>query len=630
MPQTKKRLEELLDKANSLPLCPGVYIMRDRNQKIIYVGKSRKLKNRVSQYFQQNKKNTKTLRMVNAVEDFEYIVCKTEIEALSLENSLIKQHSPKYNIKLKDAKSYPYIKVTDQEYPKIVFTRTRGSDKGKYYGPFSGSGIAYSILDILHKSLGIPNCKRKFPQDFGKERPCIYYQMNQCCGLCTGEVPRDEYMALISCATDVLKGNIGSAVTMLNQQMFKYAENENFEAAAKCRDTVRALERLQQKQNVVASPDTNMDVFGLYTDDLVSCMSVMYVRSGVVKDKTDFVFNSDAIIDNETLSSFIIEHYFNGYDIPKNILISFDLASDDVYMIEEFLSNKAGHRVYIKRPERGDGKALVSVVDGNAREKARQTKLETQKNESNLFELSRMLQLETVPERIEAYDISNIGSENITAGMIVYENGKPLRADYRLFKIRSVVGMNDDYASMREAVERRIRHLKEDKKGAFSAYPDLLLIDGGRGHVSTVKEVLRENGIDIPVFGMVKDEYHKTRALCTENEEINIARERAVFMLIYSIQEEVHRFTVGKTSAAKRSTLKRSSLENIDGIGPAKAKKLLKEFGTLSALKNATESEIRAIKGISEQDARNVFEYFTKKKVSQDENNNGNGKGNKA
>ena len=620
MPQTIKRLEELLQKANSLPLCPGVYIMRDRNGKIIYVGKSRKLKNRVSQYFQQSKKNTKTFRMVTAAEDFDYILCKTEIEALTLENSLIKQHSPKYNIKLKDAKSYPYIKITDEEYPKIQFTRARGSDKGKYYGPFSGSSIAYSILDILNKSLGIPSCKRRFPQDFGKERPCIYYQMNQCCGLCTGKVSKEEYNSLIACASDILKGNIRSATDILTRQMYELAGEERFEAAAKCRDTIKALERLNQKQNVVASPDTNMDVFGFFADDVVSCMSVMCIRNGAVSDKRDFVFNSDAIITEETLASFIAEHYIHSDDIPKVILVSFDLDSEDQQTLEEFLSREKGQRVYIKKPERGANKELLNVVLGNAAEKARQTRIETEKDESVLLRLAELLKLETLPERIEAYDISNIGAENITAGMIVYENAKPLKSDYRLFKIKTLSGGTDDYASMKEAVGRRIKRLSEDS-GAFSVYPDLMLIDGGRGHVSAVKEVLAEEGVDIPVFGMVKDDFHKTRALCTESEEINIARERAVFMLIYGIQEEVHRFTVGKVMKAKSATLKRSSLENIDGIGPSKAKKLLTGFGTVGALKNASESEIAAIKGISATDARNVFEYFNKQKVK-DENNN--------
>ncbi len=614
MPQTKKRTEELLQKANSLPLTPGVYIMRDKSQQIIYIGKSRKLKNRVSQYFQQNKKNTKTLRMVNAVEDFDYILCKTEIEALTLENTLIKQHNPKYNIRLKDAKSYPYIKITAEEYPKIVFTRTRLADKGKYYGPFSGSSTAYSILDILHKSLGIPNCKRSFPRDIGKQRPCLYYQINQCCGLCTGQVSHDEYMALISCAADILKGNVASAKRVLEAQMLEFAENERFEAASKCRDTIRALERLNQKQSVVASPDVSADIFGFFSDEAVSCMSVMYIRGGVVTDKSDFVFNSDAIIDTEAIASFVAEHYIGRDSIPHNIELSFELGEEDIATLEAFLGEKAEHRVYVKHPMKGIYRELTDVALGNAEEKARQAKLSAQKDEEVLIKLASMLGLETVPERIEAYDISNIGSESITAGMVVYENAKPKKSDYRIFKIKSLVGTTDDYASMREALTRRIKHLAQDENGAFSVYPDLLLIDGGRGHVSTVKEVLCEFGMDIPVFGMVKDDFHKTRALCTESEEINIAKERAIFMLIYGIQEEVHRFTVEKTSQSKRSTMKHSILEKIDGIGALKAKTLMLHFGTLTAIKNASEAQISAVKGISTKDAANIYAYFAARK----------------
>ncbi len=617
MPQTQKRTEELLEKANSLPLTPGVYIMRDKNQKIIYIGKSRKLKNRVSQYFQQSKKNYKTTRMVTTAEDFDYILCKTEIEALTLENTLIKQHTPKYNIRLKDAKSYPYIKITGEEYPRIVFTRNRLSDKAKYYGPFSGGGIANSILDILHKSLGIPSCKRSFPRDIGKDRPCLYYQMNQCCGLCTGKVSYEEYMSLISVASDILRGNISSSKKMLEEQMYKFAEEEKFESASKCRDTIRALERLHQKQSVVASPDVNADIFGLYSEDAASCISVMYIRNGIVNDKTDYLFNSDAIVDKESLATFIAEHYMQRDHIPQNVELSFALDEEDIRMLEEFLGNKGGHRVYIKKPERGIFKDLTSVVVGNAEEKARQAKLTAQKDEEVLIKLAQLLQLESIPERIEAYDISNIGTENITAGMVVYKNAKPCKADYRLFKIKSLHGVTDDYASMREALQRRIRHLKEDDTGSFASYPDLLLIDGGKGHVGVVKEVLCEEGINIPVFGMVKDDFHKTRALCTEDEEINIARERAIFMLIYGIQEEVHRFTVGKTTAAKRSTLKHSSLEKISGIGPAKAKAIMHHFGTLAAVKNASVSEICTVKGIGEKDAQSIYDYFSAERDKQ-------------
>ena len=613
MPQTKKRLEELLSKANDLPFTPGVYIMKDKNGNIIYVGKSRKLKNRVSQYFQNSKKNFKTERMVSATEDFDYILCKTEIEALSLENTLIKKHTPKYNIKLKDAKSYPYIKITNEEYPQIIFTRTRGADKGKYYGPFSGNAIAYSILDILHKTLGIPNCKRKFPQDIGKQRPCLYYQLNQCCGLCTGNFSKEDYQSLINCASNILKGNVSEAKALLEEKMLLFAENENFEAAAKCRDTIKALDNLNQKQNVVASPDTNIDVFGFYSDDIASCMSVMYIRNGLVNDKADFVFNNEAITDNEALSSFLIDHYINNEYIPKNIILSFQLEEEELNALEAFFSEKAGHKVTVKKAERGTYKELANTLKDNAQEKIRQLKIQIQKDESVLIALAQLLRLESIPERIEAYDISNIGSENITAGMVVYKNAHPSKNDYRLFKIKTVCDTPDDYTSMKEALRRRIKHLKEDKTGSFSEYPDLILIDGGKGHVSSVKNVLEEENIYIPVFGMVKDEYHKTRALCTENEEINIAREQSIFMLIYKIQEEVHRFTVDKVMKAKRSSLTHSSLEKIDGIGPAKAKKLLHAFGTLGAIKSASEEDLKNISGISATDAQKIYNYFKQK-----------------
>ena len=614
MPQTQKRLAELLNKANDLPLTPGVYIMKDKNGTVIYVGKSRKLKNRVSQYFQNSKKNFKTAKMVSAAEDFEYILCATEIEALSLENTLIKKYSPKYNIKLKDAKSYPYIKITDEEYPKIVFTRNRKNDKGKYFGPFSGASIAYSILDILHKFLGIPNCKRRFPQEIGKQRPCLYYQMRQCCGLCTGKISKEDYSVLINCAANILRGNINSSVSMLEEKMLAFAEEENYEAAAKCRDTIKALTSLNEKQSVVASPDVNADVFGFYGDDVAACMSVMYIRNGVVSDKADFVFNNEAITDSEALSAFLIEHYIDKEYIPKSVILSFELGDDDILAIEEFLFEKVNKRITVKKAERGTFKELATVVKDNATEKIRQLKLQNQKDESILISLAELLSLESLPERIEAYDISNLGGENITAGMVVYKNGHPSKNDYRLFNIKTVSGAPDDYASMREAIRRRIKHLKEDSSSSFAEYPDLMLIDGGKSHVSVVKEVLNEENIYIPVFGMVKDEFHKTRSLCTEQDEINIAREQAIFMLIYRIQEEVHRFTVDKVMKAKRSTLTHSSLEKIDGIGPAKAKKLLGALGSFTAVKKAFEQELLAVKGISKADAAKIYQYFNSKR----------------
>lgn len=613
MPKTEKRLEELLQKANSLPLSSGVYIMRDRNAKVIYVGKSRKLKNRVSQYFQNSRKSYKTEKMVALVEDFDYILCSTEIEALALENTLIKQYSPKYNIKLKDAKSYPYIKITAEAYPRIVYTRTRSSDKSRYFGPFSGTATVFSVIDVIRKSLGIPTCKRRFPQEIGRERPCLYYQMGQCCGVCTGKVSEEEYNALIKCAADILRGNISSAVAELEEQMLEFAEKEKYEAAARCRDTINALKKLNEKQRVVAAPDVEQDVFGIYSDELSTCISVMYVRDGAVIDKADYVFGASTLTDSGSLASFLAEHYRQRDHIPKNILLSFELEDEDIQTLTEYFSQTAGRKISVRTPERGELHKLCQTVNDNAAERAKQYALDAKRDESALVTLAELLMLETLPERIEAYDISNIGAENKVCGMVVSENGKFNRSDYRSFNIKSVKG-TDDYASMREAIERRISHLLSDSTGSFSKYPDLILLDGGRGHVSTVKEVLQNMGVEIPVFGMVKDDYHKTRALCTESDEINIAKYKSVFMLIYGIQEEVHRFSVSRMSNAKSKTLRRSSLENIEGIGKAKAALLLRELGGLAGVKSADESRLCAIKGIGAADARRIVEYFNSKK----------------
>ena len=439
----------------------------------------------------------------------------------------------------------------------------------------------------------------------------MYYQLGQCCGLCTGKIDKEEYKILIDCAADILQGNTAKATRALNEQMLEFAENERFEAAAKCRDTIFALENLHQKQNVVASPESEMDIFGLWSDEFGSCISCMYVRNGTVIDKVDHTFGPDTEIDGNALSAFLVEHYKKRDHIPREIIVSFDVYDQDRATLEEYFSSIAAHKIIIRRPERGNTRQLCDTVVKNARQSANDARVQAQKDEQVLVSLATLLRLEGLPERIEAYDISNIGSDNITAGMIVFANGKPSRSDYRSFNIKSI-NAPDDYASMREAISRRIEHLLSDTKGSFSEYPDLMLIDGGKGHVSVVKDVLREYQIDIPVFGMVKDDYHKTRALCNEDSEINIAKDRSIFSFIYRIQEEVHRFTVGRTTNAKRSTLKHSSLENISGIGPAKAKKLLQHFGTLTAIKQADISALAEAPGISAKDAEQIYKYFRK------------------
>ena len=606
--ETKDRLERLLDKANSLPLQPGVYIMRDRAGKVIYVGKSRKLKNRVSQYFHQGEKNPKTAKMVSLVHDFDYMLCDTEMEALTLENTLIKQYTPKYNIRLKDAKSYPYLKITSGEYPRIVFTRRRDSDHAKYFGPYSGVSVVFSVLRMLQKTFGLPSCNRKFPQDIGKERPCLYYQMKQCCGVCTGHVTPEEYAERIRFAREVLRGNTAKAKQQLREQMMQYAEKEQYEAAAQCRDTIQALEQLSQKQKVVASPDCEQDVIGIYTDDFTSCISVFYIREGAVVDHKEYLFGADSIVDAGGIASFLCEHYRLREYVPARILLSQPLEDEEQEAVVAYLSDRAGHKVTLSVPERGDGRALCEMVCSNAAEKAKMYRLDAEKDNSVLLRLAQLLCLETLPERIEAYDISNFGSEHLTAGMIVCKNGKFSKADYRTFHIKTVEG-TDDYASMREVLARRLKHL-EDENGSFSEFPDLILLDGGRGHVVTVRALLQEMELDLPVFGMVKDDFHKTRALCTENEEIAIAREQQVFQLIYRIQEEVHRYSVSRMEQAKGRTLTTSSLEKIPGIGKQKAAKLLQAFGGLAGVRRASEEQLGTVSGLSKKDVANILAYF--------------------
>lgn len=598
---------ELLLKANGLPLCPGVYIMRDRAGKVIYVGKSAKLKNRVSQYFQNSEKDLKTSKMVASVFEFDYILCDTEIEALSLENALIKQYNPRYNIRLKDSKSYPYIKITNEEYPRIVFTRTRLADKAKYFGPYTGASTVFGIMSLLNKTLGIPNCKLHFPKDIGKGRECLYYQMKQCCGVCMGHVSKEEYNYLIDCAVDILKGNTKVAISSLESQMYAYSEAEQYEAAIKCRDTIRALEKIRERQKVVDSPDAEYDVIALYSDELCSALAIYSVREGVLNGKNEYIFGADKIFDSASVTAFLVDYYSHSDSIPKKIVLDASVELENELLMA-FLSERCERKVTLWTPQRTEAKKLCEMVYNNAREKAQAYVKEYEKDNSILFRLAELLELETIPERIEAYDISNIGSEHKTGGMVVYVDGKSKKADYRSFHIKDVEG-TDDYACMRETLRRRLSHLS-DMQGSMGEYPDLILLDGGKTHVAAVREVLDEMGVEIPIFGMVKDDYHKTRALCTETEEISIAREQAVYGLIFRIQEEVHRYTVSKMTNAKSKTIKKSSLEKIKGIGSSKAKALLAHFGGISAVKEASFDELCAVKGISKNDAQSIIDYY--------------------
>ena len=607
-------IERLRDKANSLPQSPGVYIMKRDDGGVIYVGKSKKLKNRVTSYFTGSGHNYKTAKMVSLVRDFDYIVCKTEIEALTLENVLIKKHSPKYNIKLKDSKSYPYIKVTADEYPRFFVTRERRADKAKYFGPYQGASSAHAALEAVMRIFSLPTCKRSFPRDIGKERPCIYKDMGRCVAPCTGNVTPGAYRALVRCAEWVLDGNVKATKDMLTKRMNDAAENLEFEFAASLRDSIAALDKLSEKQKVVADVNINRDVFAIYTTETEGALALLSIRSGALVNKSEFILSPGAATSDDIIS--IIADYYDtaGY-APREVMLDFSLDAEDAELLSEYLSIGKKYRVQIKFPERGDGRALCNMALENAKEAARQTRLEGEREDKSLRRLSELLGLSELPKRIEAYDISNIGNENITASMVVYKDGKLKKSDYRIFTVKSTAGQ-DDYGSMREALTRRLSHVG-DGQLSLGECPDLILLDGGAGHVAVGKEVLTALDIDVPVYGMVKDDYHKTRALTDGENEISIALEMNVYTFIYNLQEEAHRFAVKNSQKAKTKTLTHSSLEKIDGIGPKKAKALLAAM-TLSEIRHATEEELSAVRGIGERDAKMIVEYFkdAKKKAS--------------
>ena len=610
--QDEKALKYLREKAALLPKSPGVYIMENADGKVIYVGKSWALKNRVRQYF-HGSHDAKTTRMAGNVRDFRYITCDTEFEALILENNLIKQYTPKYNILLKDAKSYPYIKVTNEDYPRIVMTRRR-TDDGTYFGPYSSTSTINDIIKTIERTLGVPSCKRRFPRDIGKSRPCVYKQLGRCCGVCAGDISKEEYNAIISCAKEMLKGNTGEVKKQLTERMLSAAEEERFEEAARLRDSLTSLSKLGQNQKTDLGPDTEYDIIALSTHEGCDCAAVLYIRNGTISDSEHFMFGADEITgvsaDNEEspFLSFIVNLYSLREYIPREILLSFEMPENDKLLAGEYLTRKAGRKVTLRTPQRGETKRLCEMAEKDAIRHSETRRRREDSDERVLMSLASLLHLEVLPERIEAYDISNLGSEHITAGMIVVEKGRFKKSHYRSFKIKGQE-TPDDYSAMTETIRRRLMNL-EDKDESFSTTPDLILLDGGKGHVGVIRELMNEMAMDIPVFGMVKDSHHKTRTITDEHDELSIAREPEVFRFIYRIQEEVHRYTVGKMTNAKLKSLKTSSLEKIKGIGPAKAKALLLHFESLEALKNASKEDIIKVKGVNEANADEIIKHF--------------------
>lgn len=602
-------IERLREKANSLPMAAGVYIMKDKSGEIIYVGKSKKLKNRVTSYFISGEKTVKTMKMVSRVADFDYIVCSTEIEALTLENVLIKKHSPKYNIKLKDAKSYPYIKISAEEFPRLSVSRERKNDKAKYFGPYSGISQAYGAMRAVMKVFSLPDCKRVFPRDIGKERPCLYKAMGRCVAPCDRSISAEGLTRLMKKAAHVLSGNARDTIAELEAEMNIAAEEMEFERAAKLRDSIIALRGLSEKQKVVGDGKLSRDVFALSTSGAIGALAMLSIRSGSLINKNEFIICSAEDDEGEGVVSLIVSYYDSTGEIPREILLDFKLTEDDEALLSEYLSLTVPYKVSVKTPERGDGRALCKMAKNNAEEALRQNILEGEREDKNIRRLSELLGLDSSPRRIEAYDISNVGNENIVASMVVWADGRLKKSDYRLFNIKSTDGQND-YGSMKEALTRRLAHIG-DSDGSMSEAPDLILVDGGDAHVGVAKEVLSASGIDIPVFGMVKDDFHKTRALTNGMNEISIAKEFDVYAFIYNLQEEAHRFAIKASSGAKTKSLTKSSLEKIDGIGPAKAKKLLSAM-PLSKIKTASKEELAAISGISLSDAENIYNYFHK------------------
>ncbi len=600
-------IERLRDKANSLPAVPGVYIMKDSDGNIIYVGKSKKLKNRVTSYFVGSSHSIKTARMVSLVRDFDYIICSTEIEALSLENVLIKKHTPKYNIKLKDAKSYPYIKVTNEEYPKLLVTRERRSDRARYFGPYTGASAAYAALDAVTRIFGIPTCKRSFPKDIGRERPCIYRDMDRCVAPCTGKVSAEEYRELVKSAERVLDGGGNVVKADIERRMYEAAQIMDFERAATLRDMLLSLDKLYEKQKVVADAKVNRDVFAADFSSSVGALAMLSIRGGALINKNEFLLSAGEPPTAEELISLIASHYDEWGNIPREIMLDFEADDDDCTLLSEYLSLETKYKVSVRIPERGEGRALCDMARENAKESARQHILESEREDKNVKRLSEIIRLSEFPKRIEAYDISNIGNENIVASMVVWCEGRLKKSDYRLFNIKSTDGA-DDYGSMREALTRRLSHIG-DGTGSLGEMPDLLLVDGGDAHVGVARQVLDTLNLEIPVFGMVKDDFHKTRALTDGKNEISIAKEFDVYAFIYNLQEEAHRFAVKSSQGAKIKSMTTSSLEKIEGIGPAKARALLSAM-PLSRIRSADICELENIKGIGHADAERIHEYF--------------------
>ncbi|MGN0158955.1 MAG: excinuclease ABC subunit UvrC [Brotaphodocola sp.] len=616
-------IEEELKK---LPSQPGVYIMHDAKDEIIYVGKAISLKNRVRQYFQSSRNKTaKIEQMVSRIARFEYIITDSELEALVLECNLIKEHQPRYNTMLKDDKTYPYIKVTvGEDFPRVLFARTMKKDKSRYFGPYTSAGAVKDTIDLIHKLYKIRTCNRSLPRDTGKERPCLNYHIKQCEAPCQGYISKEEYGEHVTQVLDFLNGHYDHLLNMLNDKMMEASDAMEFEKAMEYRDLLESVKKVAQKQKITSSSMEDRDIIAMAKDERDAVVQVFFVREGKLIGRDHFHLTVG--LDegkSQILTSFVKQFYAGTPFMPKELWVQETLEESD--LIAQWLSAKKGQKVRVIVPKKGEKERLVELAQKNAKMVLDQDKDKIKREELRTIgavnQIAGMIGLDGV-KRIEAFDISNISGYESVGSMIVYEEGKPKRSDYRKFKIRTVQGPND-YASMKEVLTRRFEHGLEEMRqlrengvekqfGSFTRFPDLLMMDGGRGQVNIALEVLSELGLDIPVCGMVKDDHHRTRGLYYQNVEIPIDRHSEGFRLITRIQDEAHRFAIEYHRSLRRKDQVKSLLDDISGIGDTRKKALLRHFKSMDAIRDAGVEELADVPGMNRKAAESVYEFFHK------------------
>ena len=600
--------KELRKKAMALPLNPGVYIMKNKDKKIIYIGKAKALKNRVSSYFGSHSNHSlKVIRMVENVDDFDYILCDTEFEALVLECSLIKQHMPKYNILLKDDKGYNYIKITKEEFPRIREAKQMLDDNATYIGPFVSTFSVKNAVEETLRIFKLPQCNKKFPRDYNKSRPCLNGFMGICCAPCNGRITKEEYASAINDATAFLKGGAKKSVEEMERRMYEYSEAMEFEKAAKLRDRIKAIKNLEEKQKVVSINVPEEDVFALVNSSKKACFEVIRFKQGKLVDSEHWII--DSVDDIEQARFDLIERYYSiRSDIPGRIAVDGEITDED--LLKEYLERLREKKVEFIHPQKGEHLSIVNLCIKNANEHLAQNQGRLGKEMAALEELGKLLGLPKPPEYIESYDISHtFGADNV-AGMVVFHNGRPMKSAYKRFAVKGFDGQND-VGSMNEVLTRRFNHYYEDgADSTFKILPDLILLDGGQPQVNAVLPVIKKMNINVPVFGMVKDNRHRTRAIAFDGGEIEINSHRSAFTLVSRIQEEVHRFAITYHHKKHQKSSFTSSLLRIDGIGEKKAKALMKHFKTVSAIKEASVEELAQVSTISQSNAQSIYNYY--------------------